>query len=220
VLEVSLVVISLAVADSVNPVTIAVALYLASTESSGSRLAGFTAGVFGVYALGGAVLILGPGQLLDTATTGSNTAGFHIASIVLGALLLIGALVLFLRRRHTAMVGPTVGQLDARSALVLDAGVTALDLPTAFPYFAALAAIVGSGVATDSQLVLLVAFNLIYVLPLALILAGRRIAGERCDPMLERARLIIDRVAPTLLVALTAVSGGGLLVRGTDGLLG
>lgn len=67
---------------------------------------------------------------------------------------------------------------------------------------------------------LLVAFNLIYVLPLALILAARLIAGERCDPVLERARSIIDRVAPTLLVALTAVSGGGLLVRGTDGLLG
>jgi cytochrome c biogenesis protein CcdA len=219
VLEVTLGVISLAVADSVNPVTIAVALYLASTEKSGSRLAGFAVGVFGVYALGGAVLILGPGQLLDSATTSSNTAAFHIASIGLGALLLIAAVVLFRRRHQTATAGAAVAQLDARSALALGAAVTALDLPTAFPYFAALAAIVGSGIATGSQLLLLAAFNVIYVLPLALILAARLIAGERCDPVLERARSIIDRVAPILLVALTAVSGGGLLVRGTDGLL-
>ena len=76
-------VISLAVADSVNPVTIAVALYLASTDSSRSRLAGFAAGVFGVYALGGVMLILGPERLLDTATAGSDTRAFRVASIVL-----------------------------------------------------------------------------------------------------------------------------------------
>ncbi len=218
-LEVALVVISLAVADSVNPVTIAAALYLASTDRFRPRLAGFAAGVFGVYALGGAVLILGPGQLLDTATTSSDTPAFHIASIVLGGLLLIGALVLFLRRRQTATAEAAVAQLDARSALALGAGVTALDLPTAFPYFAALAAIVGSGATIGSQLALLAAFNLIYVLPLALILAVRMIAGERCDPMLARGREIINRAAPTLLVALTAVTAGGLLLRGANALL-
>jgi cytochrome c biogenesis protein CcdA len=219
VLEVTLVVTSLAVADSVNPVTIAVALYLASTDSSRSRLAAFAAGVFGVYALGGAVLILGPGQLLDAAATSSETGGFHIASILLGALLLIGALVLFRSIRQSAQAAPAVGQLSARWALALGAAVTALDLPTAFPYFAALAAILGSGVATSSQLALLAAFNVIYVLPLALILAVRMLTGERCDPMLARARQMIDRVAPKLLVALTAATGGGLLVRGADGLL-
>jgi len=219
VLEVTLVVISLAVADSVNPVTIAVALYLASTDSSRSRLAGFAAGVFGVYALGGAVLILGPGQLLDAAATSADTRAFHIASILLGALLLIGALVLFRRRHQSVQAAPAVARLSARSALALGAAVTALDLPTAFPYFAALAAILGSGVATGSQLVLLAAFNVIYVLPLALILAVRMFAGERCDPMFARGRQMIDRVAPILLVALTAVTGGGLLVRGADGLL-
>ncbi|HEY5428735.1 MAG TPA: GAP family protein [Solirubrobacteraceae bacterium] len=218
-LEVTLVVISLAVADSVNPVTIAVALYLASTDSSRSRLAGFAAGVFGVYALGGAVLILGPGQLLDAAATSADTRAFHIASILLGALLLIGALVLFRRRHQSVQAAPAVARLSARSALALGAAVTALDLPTAFPYFAALAAILGSGVATGSQLVLLAAFNVIYVLPLALILAVRMFAGERCDPMFARGRQMIDRVAPILLVALTAVTGGGLLVRGADGLL-
>lgn len=102
------------------------------------------------------MLILGPGQLLDTASAGSGTRGFHIISITLGAALLIAAVVLFRRRRHTVKAGSAVARLDARSALALGAGVTALDLPTAFPYFAA---IVGSDVATGSQLALLVAFT-------------------------------------------------------------
>jgi hypothetical protein len=144
--------------------------------------------VFGVYALGGAVLILGPGQLLDTATTSSNTPAFHVASIVLGVLLPIGAVVLSRHGRRTATAGAAVARLGARSALALGAGVTALDLPTAFPYFAALAAIVGAGVALGSQLVLLAMFNLLYVLPLALILAVRMIAGERGESGLARAR--------------------------------
>ena len=45
------------------------------------------------------------------------------------------------------------------------------------------------------------------------------IVGARGDPVLARGRKIIERVAPTLLVALTAVTGGGLLVRGADALL-
>ena len=65
---------------------------------------------------------------------------------------------------------------------------------------------------------LLAAFNVIYLLPLALILVVRMIAGVRSEPVLARARGMIDRVVPALLVVLTAVTGGGLLVRGADGL--
>jgi len=43
VLEITLLVVSLALVDSVNPVTIAVALYLGSDERPHSRVAGFAA---------------------------------------------------------------------------------------------------------------------------------------------------------------------------------
>lgn len=177
---------SLAMADSVNPVTIAVALYLASSGSSSSRLAGFAAGVFGAYAPGGVVLMLGPGELLDTPHASSGTRGFHAASIALGAGMLIAALILLRRRPRSARASSLLVRLDARSAFVLGAAVTAVDLPTAFPYLAAIAAIAASGATAGAQLALLAVFNLIYVLPLALILAARTIVGGRCDSVLRR----------------------------------
>ena len=45
-------VLSIGLADSINPVTIAVALYLASTPRPVGRLANFAAGVFALYAAG------------------------------------------------------------------------------------------------------------------------------------------------------------------------
>jgi hypothetical protein len=49
VLAITLLVVSLGVADSINPVTIAIAIYLASTRDPQRRLAAYTAGVFAVY---------------------------------------------------------------------------------------------------------------------------------------------------------------------------
>lgn len=74
-LSIALLVVSLAVADALNPVTIAVALYLATGNRS--RVVLFLAGVFGVYLLGGAALLLGPGQLLGTAVSSSSTPALH-----------------------------------------------------------------------------------------------------------------------------------------------
>jgi hypothetical protein len=41
-----------------------------------------------------------------------------------------------------------------------------VELRTAFPYFAAIAAIVGSGIGTSRQIALLVLFDVCFVLPL------------------------------------------------------
>ncbi len=131
---------------------------------------------------------------------------------------LVVAVVLFVRRDSTDLT-VAVDRLSPRSALVLGASVTALDLPTAFPYFAAIATIAGSGLSTGHQLALLLTFNVIYVLPLTLILLTRIVAGQRSERLLRRSRTLIDHAAPTLLVMMTAVTGGVLILRGVDGLL-
>jgi len=57
--------ISIGFADSLNPTTIAPALYLATNEKSPrNQVAEFTIGVFAVYLVGGLAIALGPGQLL------------------------------------------------------------------------------------------------------------------------------------------------------------
>ena len=61
-LGLTLLVASIAIADSINPSTVIPALWLAGGSSSG-RLASYTRGVFLVYLAGGIVLLFGPGQV-------------------------------------------------------------------------------------------------------------------------------------------------------------
>ena len=67
-------VISIGIADSLNPTTIAPALYLATAEHARGRVIEFTPGVFGVYLVGGLIIALGPGQLLLAAGPPSRPA--------------------------------------------------------------------------------------------------------------------------------------------------
>ena len=217
-IAITLLVASLAVADSVNPVTIAVAVFLSARPDAVRRLAGFAVGVFIVYLAGGAVLVLGPGELLRTAVDGAHSRGFHVVSIALGALIIAVAGLIWATRGQ--FVGRDLSASVPRpgSALALGAMVTAVDLPTAFPYFAAIAAIVGSDVGLVGQLALLAMFNALYVLPLCGILLLRLLAGERSTAQLARPSRLIERFAPFVLVALALAVGVGLVVRGASGL--
>lgn len=217
-LAITLLVASLALADSVNPVTVAVAVYLSATPDPVRRLAGFAAGVFVVYLAGGAVLVLGPGELLRTAVDGVQSRGFHVASIALGAVIIAAAGVIWVRRGQFAGRELSASVPRPGSALALGAVVTAVDLPTAFPYFAAIAAIVGSDAGLVGQLALLVMFNALYVLPVCGILLLRLLTGERSAALLARASRLIERFAPFVLVALALAVGVGLVVRGASGL--
>ena len=53
------IVVSIGLADSINPTTIGPALYLATGERARGRVAEFTFAVFAVYFLGGAAIAVG-----------------------------------------------------------------------------------------------------------------------------------------------------------------
>jgi cytochrome c biogenesis protein CcdA len=209
----------LALADSVNPMTIAIAVYLAATPDPRRRLASYTLGIFAVYLAGGVVLVLGPGELLRTVAHGSHSRGFHAVSIGVGAAVVALAAIMFSRRRRLIGRQSAASALRPGSALALGAGVTALDLPTALPYFAAIGAIVSSDAGLPGQLALLAMFNVLYVLPILAVLLVHMVIGERSEPLLARARRLIERLGPAVLVGLTLVAGVVLVVRGAIGLL-
>lgn len=138
--------------------------------------------------------------------------------MVIGATLVIAALVI-MRRGHTESLTARVTRLSPRSALMLGIIVTAIDLPTAFPYFAAIAALANSSVPIAGQVALLAGFDLIYVLPLIIIAVLPVLAGRRWQAIARRVRLALDRFAPRLVGGLTALMGGALIVSGAGGLL-
>ena len=85
---------------------------------------------------------------------------------------------------------------------MLGASITAVELPTAFPYFAAIAAIVGSGVGPFRQLFLLVVFNVCFVLPLLVIIGILEFGGSHTEEVITRFRNFLQERWPVLLASL------------------
>ena len=210
----ALLVLSIGIADSINPSTVAPALYLALGRHGVRDVALFTAGVFVVYLGGGIALTLGPGRAIPTP--GETVK--HLVELGLGAGTLVFALVLWLFRSWIARRLAADERRFGRSPLLLGAAIMAVELPTAFPYFAAIAAIIASGRRPVTEVLLLVLFNVAFVAPLLGIGAVRGAAGARGEARLERFRLLLERHAPLLLPVLALVIAAALLLAGGIGI--
>jgi cytochrome c biogenesis protein CcdA len=213
-------VVALGIADSINPVTILVALYLASTSDPARRLAAFVAGVFAVYFLGGLLIMLGPGELVADALDNVKIPGEDAAALAAGVALIVVAVALWRGRRRLPGAQLPEAFTKPGSAFVLGAVVTGLDLPTAFPYFGAIGLIVAADVPIVAQLLLLAVFNVLYILPLALILCARIVLGSRAHSALARASSALERLAAPLLAAGAGAMGAALAIRGVQAVLG
>jgi cytochrome c biogenesis protein CcdA len=208
---------SIGIADSVNPTTIGPALYLASGERGRGRVAAFTLAVFVVYLLGGVAIALGPGQLVLSAFPANHMAT-HILEVVAGAAMIGFSGFLWWRRHRLSEQDPPLSNPDGRSSAILGATITAVELPTAFPYFAAIAAIVGSGFDTTRQVVLLLLFNVCFVFPLAVIVVLLMVTGDGAAVVLARARARLQARWPIVLSGLALLAGVIVVLIGITGL--
>jgi len=217
------IVMSIGLADSLNPTTIAPALYIAGGERPRQRVTAFTIGVFAVYFVGGAVIALGPGQLLLSLIPHPQRTVRHVIEVIAGAILLAAGTLLW---RHRAQLAqrelPGAGRVEAgaegRSSALLGATITAVELPTAFPYFGAIAAIVAAPVGVANQLLLLVLFNVCFVAPLAGIAGTLWFAGDGAAAVLDRGRAFLQRHWPGLLATAALVAGSFVILLGATGI--
>jgi cytochrome c biogenesis protein CcdA len=212
--------LSIGLADSLNPSTIAPALYLAAGSDARNKVIEFTAAVFIVYLVGGAAIALGPGQLLLSALPHPDRDTRWLLEVIAGAAMLVAAAYLWRRRQHLARRPlPTVNP-DGKSGALLGATISAVELPTAFPYFAVIAAIVGSGTHPATQLALLLLFNVCFVAPLLALAAVLTWAPDRSRQVITRAREWMERRWPVVLAGLLAVAGVFVIWLGASGLGG
>jgi len=220
VLRLLVLMITIGLADSINPSTIAPALFLAAGERPRMRVAEFTLAVFVVYLTGGAIIALGGGQLVRHVIPDLDirrTVRF-VAELVAGLLLLGGAWLIWRRRGRLVARGLPAANPGRRSSVVLGATIMAAELPTAFPYFAAIAALVGSGLGVMRELGLLVVFNLCFVLPLVGIIVVLLVAGDHAERTLGIGRRYLERRWPHVLVGLIVLVGCVALLFGATGL--
>lgn len=212
-------VVSIGIADSLNPTTIAPALYLSTAEHARRRVIQFTAGVFAVYLLGGLIIALGPGELLLSLVPHPGHRLSYVLELVAGVAMLTAAAFLWsyrdrLRDREVIPAQPS----ERRSSALLGATITAVELPTAFPYFAAIAAIVGSGLNILQQMLLILIFNVCFIAPLLGIVATLAFAGPNAYRMLSAGRTWLEARWPVALSVLALLAGVFVTLLGVTGI--
>jgi len=209
---------SIALVDSLNPSTVGPALVLALGSNATRSLAAFLVGVFATSTLGGLVLVFGPGRALLSVVSTPRPQIEHLVEVGVGAALVVLAIVLWFARERFARRLSFESGSTRFSPMALGAAIIAAEFPTAFPYFAALAAIVESRLPAVSQVVLVVVFNLCFCAPIIALLVLVVVGGERGRRLAQAARGAFQRYAAILVPALVGLLGVGILLVGIVGL--
>ena len=213
------VMISVGLADSLNPSTVGPALYLATVRKPVWRVAQFTVGVFAVNFAAGVVLTIGPGRLLLGLVPHPQGTVRHVIELVAGLVLLGAAVALWVGRRSLTRRELPMRNSGGGSALITGASLAAVELPTAAPYFAVIAGIVASNASVAQEIVLLVLYNVAFVTPLLAIIMLMLFAGERADPWLQKGGAWLQRRWPVVLASLLLFVGSVLTVLGGTSLV-
>ena len=213
--QTALIVAGIALADALNPSTVIPAVYLSGADSPARRVFYFGAGVFLVSFVGGALILLGPGQVAIHALPHPSHGTKHVAAILTGLALIAIAIVLWLRRVQLAENDPPGLRSGGRSTFAAGAALMLVELPTAFPMFAAIAVIVGAhsgSIPLDLGLVAL--FNFIFVLPVLAIAIVIAIAPRTRTTLIAPAANWLGHHWPVVFALIALAAGLGLVVYG------
>jgi cytochrome c biogenesis protein CcdA len=214
-------VVSVGIVDSINPSTLGPALLFALGRNGAVNVARFTLGVFAVSTVGGLVLVLGPGRALLHLLSTPSPHTAHVLAVAGGIALLVAAAVLWSTRERVRrhLNDERVGSGSGRSALLLGAGIMAVELPTAFPYIGALAAVVATNHSVLAGIVLVLVYNVVFVAPLLAVLVAVAAGGARGEQLTLAARVWLERHGAELIPAALGLLGIAITLYGVIGLL-
>ena len=218
-LQLAGIVVSVGLADAINPSTLGPALYLATGRRPVARVLVFTAGVFLVNLVAGIALTIGPGRLLLGLVPHPRTDVKHAIELVAGIVLVGVAVALWLGRRSLSRRELPMREGGGASSFVAGVSVAAVELPTAVPYFAVIAAIAASNASVPQSILLIVLYCVAFVSPLVAVVVVLLVARDKADPLLRRAGDWLQRRWPEVLATLLLLVGGGLTVLGATGLV-
>lgn len=214
----AILVLSVGALDSLNPSTLAPAVVFALGPRAARRLALFTAGVFAVSTAGGLLVLFVLGRTVVARIAHPSAHTRHVLEVAAGIALLLAALLLWVFREHLrAQLDPSQRSRGG-SAFLVGAGIMVVELPTAFPYFAAIFATLGAVHGVVRETAFIVLYNLVFVLPLAVLTALVAVTGDRYQQRIVRVSVLVRKHAPVVLPIGVACIGGVLTVIGARGL--
>ncbi|MBR8743906.1 GAP family protein [Nocardiopsis sp. MG754419] len=202
----------LALLDTLSPTTLGVSLFvlLSGARSIARPLFAYLGTVALFYFVLGCALMLGLGAALSHLSHLADSPAAGWTLVVLGGGLFAYSWVMPTKKsaprrpvglRTTTMVG--IGLATG----LLEAG-------TAFPYLGAIGVMGTAEPAVTVWVPMLAAYNLVMVLPPALLYLGHRVFGERLRPRLDRWREKIDSGSREALAWIIGIVGLLLLLNG------
>lgn len=198
-------IIPVALLDSLNPVTIAVHVYLLGTPKPKTRTLTFIAGIFLAYLAGGILLSMGLSSILQYFAKFSDST-WQLIQVALGLLLTgFGVYLWYAPGKESEPEKPA--SLTPAGTFWLGIGVTVSDLPTAIPYIAAIERMLEAEISLPGILSALAFYNFIYVLPLLTLFSVYLFTGESGAAILQNINLFIRRWSSPVLAIACAAAG-------------
>jgi cytochrome c biogenesis protein CcdA len=215
VLKLAVAVVAIALPDCINPSLIGGELFVATGAHPRRRTAAFTLAAWGVTFVFGLAFALGLGDLILSFLPKPGATVKYALITAAGLVLVVGGTVVWIRRKALASSEPAEERRESHgSSGLIGAGIAGLELLTAFPYFAAIAMIVGSGVSTAGKLSLIVLYCIVYTLPLIAIAVVFALMGERAERILRPVGDWLIARWPVIVGPLTAAIGIAVLAFG------
>jgi cytochrome c biogenesis protein CcdA len=214
-LKLAVAVVAIALPDCINPTLIGGELFVATGSHPRRRTALFTLSAWTVTFLFGLAFALGLGDfILSRVPKPGPTLKYSLIGAA-GVVLIVGGAGVWIRRRALVEQDAKEQRRESHgSSGLLGAGIAGLELLTAFPYFAAIAMIVGSGVSNASKLSLLVLYCVVYSLPLIVIALIFAVMGERAERIVRPVGDWLFAHWPLLVGPLTMAIGIAVLSFG------
>ena len=208
-------VLFLAVIDSINPSAIVVTLWLLSVARARAlvQVVVYVGAIFITYLLLGVMMVLGIGVLLPSLGGLLRSRPGLVAQSLVGLALLVYSLTASAKGPSS----PVVSRPSARtyaSLVLLGVSVTAMELPTAIPYFAAIALIVEAELPIRAWVPLLGLYNLVFVFPPIALLVGYLVFQKRLTERYSALRQRLERGARETMLWVAGLVGGWLAVTG------
>jgi cytochrome c biogenesis protein CcdA len=222
-LNLLLLLIPIALVDSFNPTAMATIIVLLALPRPVPRVVAAILGFAFAYFVFGVLVVLGAGNLIEQVSMwlGETFANPPPVVYVLQLALAAGLIYYFFRQQRAkpaaapdevAPSGSVRWATTPLAAFALGAALNASELPTAFPYLAALERITVSRVLVTEAIFALALYALIFVLPLIILLALYLRLRERAAPATARVSAGIERWSGRLMKWGALLIGIGLLL--------
>jgi cytochrome c biogenesis protein CcdA len=209
-------VFAIALVDALNLSTIVSCAYLLHTPNPLRRTISYIVGVFSTYFSIGAALLIGFGDRINHVVDRAQSSSLNLGLKLAGGFVLI-ALASRHWIQHSRAVSPrptpSSKATSAPTAFTLGVTMTLIDLTTAVPYIAALGIIARVHMHRVPELLLLLAYNLIYLIPAVALLLSWIRWGPGSVEAIERTRVKLSlRLADRRWAVAPGIAGLALML--------